>query len=124
MEDARIWEMEEQLWHGGDEVYERLVDENVVMALPAEPFLFTRDAAKAAVKNTPRWDSIRFSEQKVSRPEEGLIVIGYRVEASRGEETYRCFASSTLMRRGHEDWTVVQHSQVVPPVALVDSEAS
>ena len=124
MEDARIWEMEEKLWHGGDEVYERLVDENAVMALPAEPFLFSRDAAKAAVKDTPRWDDIRFSGQKVSRPHEGLIVIGYQVEASRGEETYRCFASSTLMRRGHDDWTVVQHSQVVPPVATVDAASS
>ena len=117
MDDERIWAMEEKLWHGGEEVYDRLVDENVVMALPAEPFLFSHESAKAAVKNTPRWEEVRFSEQTVTRPHEGLIVIGYRVEASRGEEKYRCVASSTLMRRGHEDWTVVQHSQVLPPVA-------
>jgi hypothetical protein len=120
MEDERIWAMEEKLWRGGGEVYEQLVDENVVMALPAEPFIFSRDEAKAAVEKTPRWDDVRFSEQRVTRPEEGLIVIGYRVEASRGDETYRCFASSTLMRRGHEDWTVVSHSQVVPPKAIVE----
>ncbi len=121
MEDARIWQMEEKLWHGGDEVYETLVDENVVMALPAEPFIFSRDSAKAAVKNTPVWEEVRFSDQKVSRPEEGLIVIGYQVEARRGDETYRCYASSTMMRRGHDDWTVVQHSQVVPPKMAVDA---
>jgi hypothetical protein len=121
MEDTRIWQMEEKLWHGGDEVYETLVDEKVVMALPAEPFIFSRDAAKAAVKNTPVWEQVRFSNQKVTRPHEGLIVIGYEVEATRGEETYRCFASSTMMRRGHDDWTVVQHSQVVPPKMAVDA---
>lgn len=115
MDDARIWEMEETLWRGGEEVYERLVDENVVMALPAEPFLFSRQAAIDAVKNTPRWDEVRFSDRQVSRPEEGLIVIGYKVEAKRGDETYRCVASSTMRRRGHDDWTVVQHSQVLPP---------
>ena len=115
MEDARIWEMEERLWHGGEEVYQQLVDDEVVMALPAEPFIFSRQQAIDAVKNTPRWDEVRFSDQKVSRPEEGLIVIGYQVEASRGGETYRCYASSTMRRRGHEDWTVVQHSQVIPP---------
>ena len=115
MEDARIWEMEEKLWHGGEEVYQQLVDDEVVMALPAEPFIFSRQQAIDAVKNTPRWDEVRFSDQKVSRPEEGLIVIGYQVEASRGGETYRCYASSTMRRRGHDDWTVVQHSQVVPP---------
>jgi hypothetical protein len=116
MEDERIWAMEEKLWHGGEEVYERLVDENVVMSLPAEPFIFSHAQAKAGVKNTPRWEQVRFSDQVVSRPHEGLIVIGYRVEASRGQETYRCYASSTMMRRGHEDWTVVHHSQVLPPV--------
>lgn len=121
MDDERIWAMEEKLWRGGDGVYERLVDENVVMALPAAPFLFSRDAAKRAVENSPRWDEVRFSDQTVSRPEEGLIVIGYQVEATRGEETYRCVASSTLMRRGHEDWTVVQHSQVVPLKLGVES---
>ena len=121
MEDERIWAMEEKLWHGGDEVYETLVDENVVMSLPAEPFLFTRAQAKEAVKKTPRWDEVTFFDTKVNRPHEGLIVIGYQVEAKRGEETYRCYASSTMMRRGHEDWTVVHHSQVVPPKAVVDA---
>ena len=121
MEDERIWAMEEKLWHGGDEVYETLVDENVVMSLPAEPFLFTRDQAKEAVKKTPRWDEVRFFDTKVNRPHEGLSVIGYQVEAKRGEETYRCYASSTMMRRGHDDWTVVHHSQVVPPKAVVDA---
>jgi hypothetical protein len=121
MEDERIWAMEEKLWHGGDEVYETLVDENVVMSLPAEPFIFSRDQAKNAVKNTPRWEEVNFSDTKVNRPHEGLIVIGYQVEARRGEEVYRCYASSTMMRRGHEDWTVVHHSQVVPPKAVVDA---
>lgn len=120
MDDARIWEMEEKLWKGGERVYEELVDENVVMALPAEPFLFSRAQARDAVKDTPRWEEVRFSDQKVTRPEEGLIVIGYQVEARRGDETYRCYASSTMMRRGHDDWTVVNHSQVVPPTAVVD----
>lgn len=121
MEDQRIWEMEEKLWHGGEDVYEQLVDENVVMSLPAEPFIFSSEQAKGGVKNTPRWEQVRFSNQKVTRPHEGLIVIGYEVEASRGEETYHCYASSTLMRRAHDDWTVVHHSQVVPPKAMVDA---
>ncbi|MFC7537099.1 DUF4440 domain-containing protein [Sphingomonas sp. GCM10030256] len=119
MDDGRIWEMEEQLWHGGEDVYQQLVDEEVVMALPAEPFIFSRQQAIDAVRNTPRWEQVRFSDQKVSRPAEGLIVIGYKVDASRGGASYRCYASSTLRRRGHDDWTVVQHSQVVPLKGLI-----
>ena len=121
MEDTRIWEMEEKLWHDGEDVYQQLVDDEVVMALPAEPFIFSRQQAIDAVKNTPRWEEVRFSEQKVSRPQEGLIVIGYQVEATRGDETYRCYASSTMRRRAHDDWTVVNHSQVIPPKLTVGS---
>lgn len=68
MEDARIWEMEEKLWHGGEEVYQQLVDDQVVMALPAEPFIFSRQQAIDAVKHTPRWEEVRFSDRQVSRP--------------------------------------------------------
>ena len=48
MEDERIWAMEEKLWHGGDEVYETLVDENVVMSLPAEPLIPLFEGAQYA----------------------------------------------------------------------------
>ncbi|RST31754.1 DUF4440 domain-containing protein [Sphingomonas ginkgonis] len=114
MEDARIWSMEEKLWRGGADVYDELVDENVVMALPAEPHVFSRERAKEAVKSTPHWDEVRFSDQRVERPEEGLIVIGYRVEASGGGQSYEAFCTSTIRRLGHEDWKVIQHSQLVP----------
>ena len=33
MEDRSIWEMEAKLWCGGAEVYETLIDDDVVMAL-------------------------------------------------------------------------------------------
>jgi hypothetical protein len=49
----------------------------------------------------------------VSRPEEGLIVIAYEARASRGDEHYRAFCTSTYRRRGHEDWEVVQHQQTL-----------
>jgi len=121
MEDTRIWEMEAQLWHGGAEVYETLIDDEVVMALPAEPFVFAREAAIKAVTNTPVWDSVDFSGKQVVRPQEGLIAIAYRAEASRGDERYIAYCSTTMRRIEHDVWRVVQHSQVVPPVALVKS---
>ncbi len=116
MEDARIWEMEAKLWRGGAEVYAQLVDDNVVMALPQDPFIFSRQQAIAAVTNTPRWEEIDFSRQQVVRPQEGLIAISYRAEARRGEECYVAYCTSTVRRIEHDVWRVVQHSQVVPPV--------
>ena len=117
MEDDRIWRFEQKLWLGDAETYRKLIDQECVMALPAEPYVFTADAAIAAVASTPRWSEVEFSERKVQRPEEGLIVIAYKAEASRDGEAYQAYCTTSMRRRGHEDWLVVQHSQL-PPIAL------
>lgn len=123
MDDNRIWEFERELWFGGAEVYRQKVSEDVVMALPEQPFLFDAEAAIAAVTNTPRWDTVDFAETRVHRPQEGLIVIAYRVTASRGEHTYRAACTSTLRRLSHEHWDVVQHSQLPFGVIVADPDA-
>jgi hypothetical protein len=115
MDDDRIWDMEERLWRGDAEVYETLIDENVVMALPAEPFIYSRDAAICAVTNTPRWEQVSFGNTQVVRPQEGLISIAYSAEARRGEETYQAYCTTTMRRIAHEEWRVVTHSQTLPP---------
>jgi hypothetical protein len=117
MDDARIWEFEEELWRGGADVYREKVDPKCLMALPAEPFIYDGEAAIAAVEHTPRWEQVSFSEQRVARPQEGLIVIAYQVEAARGDKSYRAACSSTLRRLSHEHWTVVQHQQT--PLGIV-----
>ena len=117
MDDARIWSFEESLWVGDAENYRRLIDEECVMALPAQPYVFTADAAIRAVQGTPRWSEVRFAETRVHRPQEGLIVIAYTAQASRDDEQYEAYCTTTMRRRGHEDWLVVQHSQL-PPLAL------
>jgi hypothetical protein len=117
MDDDRIWHFEEKLWLGDAETYRTLIDDECVMALPAEPYVYTADAAIEAVASTPRWSEVTFSDRKVQRPEEGLIVIAYTAEASRDGEAYKAFCTTTIRRRGHEDWLVVQHSQLPPPTA-------
>ena len=119
MEDDRVWAFEESLWTGDAAHYRESIDESCVMVVPTEPFVFESEAAVAAVSDTPRWTKVTFADGHIARPQEGLIVIGYRVDARRGDEEYRCYASSTMRRRGHDDWTVVQHSQVVPPKMAV-----
>ena len=122
MNDERIWEFERELWTGPAEVYDRKVADCVVMALPAQPYLFDAEAARAAVKDTPRWDEAEFAEQVVERPEEGLICIAYRMKARRGDETYHALCTSTLRRVAHEEWVVVQHQQTPLGVIVADPE--
>ena len=111
MDDKRLWEFERELWIGPADVYDEKVAEDVVMALPAKPFLFDRDAATRAVKDTPRWDSVDFTQTRVERHQEGLIVIAYRAQAQREGQSYDALCTSTLLRLGHENWVVIQHQQ-------------
>ncbi len=122
MEDTRIWEFERDLWIGGGEVYRERVAENCVMGLPATPFLFDGEAATQAVESTPRWEEVEFAECVVERPQEGLIVIGYRAHARRGSESYHALCTSTLRRLEHEVWVVVQHQQTPFGVMVADPD--
>jgi hypothetical protein len=117
MDDARVWEFERSLWTGGPETYEALVDDQCLMVLPALPFVYTGRQAIDAVADTPRWSEVTFSEEQVVRPEEGLIVLAYKAEAKRADQTYVAFCTSTLRRLAHDEWRVVQHQQTVPLTA-------
>lgn len=117
MDDARIWEFERSLWLGDAEHYHELIDDACVMVVPSEPFVLSSETAKVAVSATPRWSDVEFDKQTVERPQEGLIVIGYRARATRGDQAYEAFCTSTLRRLSHQEWRVVQHQQTPPPVA-------
>ena len=116
MDDARVWHFEESLWTGDAEHYRALIDEECLMVLPTPPFVLGGDEAVAAVSDTPRWTEVAFADQRIARPEEGLIVVAYRIDARRDDDHYVAHCTSTYRRRGHEDWQVVQHQQT-PPLA-------
>lgn len=114
MDDGRIWAFEERLWIGGEDAYRQQVDPEVVMVLPQPPYAYDSEAAIRAVSSTPVWERVEFSDQKVHRPLEGLIVIAYRARASKGDQSYEAFCTSTIRRLEHEVWKVVQHQQTIP----------
>ncbi|WP_267397147.1 MULTISPECIES: DUF4440 domain-containing protein [unclassified Sphingomonas] len=111
MDDTRLWSFEQSLWTEGAENYSEKVDQEVVMVLPKPPFVFTGEAAIDAVADTPVWGSAELSERQVSRTQEGLIAIAYKVHAQRGDEAYEAHCTSVIRRLEHEVWRVVQHQQ-------------
>jgi len=117
MDDARIWEFEESLWKADAEQYRACIDEAYVLVVPMEPYIMDGKGAAELLAKTPRWDAVEFTQTHVSRPQEGLIVIGYHAHATRGDEAYDAWCSSTYRRLAHEEWRVVQHQQTVQPVA-------
>ena len=118
MDDQRVWAFEESLWTASAEHYQESIDGECLMVLPEPPYVMSGQEAIEAVKATPRWSSVELSERRVSRPEEGLIVVAYRARAARdGAAPYEAHCTSTYRRLGHEEWRVVQHQQT-PPAAL------
>lgn len=124
MDDDRVREFERALWIGGEEVYRRSIDPSCLMVVPAEPFQLSGNEAIEAVSNTPRWESVEFDDLRISRPQEGLIVLAYAVRATRGDQAYVAHCSSTYRRVEHERWLVVQHQQSPVPAAAAQSSAS
>jgi hypothetical protein len=112
MDDRRVWNFEESLWRSSDERYHEQVDPDCIMVLSHPPHIFVGNDAVEAVSGTPEWDEVSFSNQSISRPEEGLIVVGYRVEAKKGETRFTAACTSVYRRKAHDDWTVVQHAQL------------
>lgn len=118
MEDRRVWEFEESLWTADADHYREAVDDDCLMVVPAAPHVVAGREAIEAVINTLRWSEVRFEQQQVSRPQEGLIVIAYQVTASKPDaEDYTAFCTSTYRRIEHDVWRVVQHQQT-PPLSI------
>ena len=89
MDDDRVWKFEERLWRASEERYHERVDPECVMALSHAPHLFAGQAAVDAVSGTPEWDEVAFDDKTISRPEEGMIVVGYNVTASKGDTQFK-----------------------------------
>ena len=118
MDDDRLWGFEQSPWIEGADNYREKVDPAVIMILPRPPFVFVGEDAVGAVADTPTWDRAELTDRSVSRPQEGLIVVGYRVRAAKdGDAGYEAWCTSTIRRIEHEVWRVVQHQQLP---ALVD----
>ena len=116
MDDDRICEFERALWIGEGDVYRRCVSEECLMVVPEQPFLLRGEEAISSVEQSPRWSDVDLSDMKINRVQDGLIVIAYRADASRGSERFSAYCTSTYQQVGEQDWRVIQHQQTVPPV--------
>jgi ketosteroid isomerase-like protein len=118
MDDARAFAFEASLWTGDAAHYAESIDAACLMVLPAAPFIVAGQAAVEAVAATPRWGRVEFTERRVSRPEDGLIVIAYIARTEReGAGAYEAYCSSVYRRRAHGVWRVVHHQQTPRPIA-------
>jgi hypothetical protein len=108
--------LERDLWIGSPELYANAIDDECLMVLARPPFIVSGGEAIEAVKATPRWTEVELSNQRISRPQEGLLVAAYHVRAAKpGGESFEAHCTTTYRRLAHEEWRVVQHQQAALP---------
>lgn len=115
MDDALVWAFEDSLWKADEAHYRESIAPDYLLVVPTPPYVLTGEQAVEKLAQTPRWQSVAFSEQHIARPHGdhgGLIVIAYHVEAQgAGDQPYSADCSSVYLRIAHDDWKVVQHQQ-------------
>ena len=57
-----------------------------------------------------RWDSLNLGAMYTTKVSEGVVMLSYEAEATRGDTQYRALCSS-LWRQDAEGWRLVHHQQ-------------
>src|SRR5689334_20936616 len=99
---STLWELEEQLWLGGADVYRRYLADNSRMVFPG--MVLTRAQTIDAIASGPRWASVNFTEQQVARLTPDTVALIYRASGSRaGEESpYSASVTSVYVKQDGE----------------------
>ena len=78
--EADAWSLEQALWTGGVETYERTLAPRALTVVPAERGLLDRAATMDAIRSAPRWSRVEMLERRDMRPRADIIVLAYRAE--------------------------------------------
>ena len=112
MEDERVWHHERQLWTGSVEDFARAIDETSLMVIPAPPFVLAGDEIVQALAKGTRFSKLGIAHGRITRPQEGLILVAYKAAADgHGEPQYLALCTTSWRRIAHDDWLIVQHQQ-------------
>ena len=106
-----VWKLEERLWLDGAQSYDRLLDEQCLMAFPSPVGLLQGDDIARSLEGAPRWTDVAMSQRKQCRPDLDTVTIGYRAKGRRsGSPVYAAYCTSTYRRRAGA-WKLIQHQQ-------------
>ncbi|MDQ8755403.1 nuclear transport factor 2 family protein [Sphingosinicella sp. LHD-64] len=110
MERDDMFALERRFWLEGAAVYAALLDDRALMAFP-QMGVMAADAVRESLKDAPRWASVEFSDRHAGRPNDEVVVLGYRAAALRADgDPYRCVCTSCYVR-DESGWRLVQHQQ-------------
>ncbi len=107
-----IWRIEELLWTGATDAFERRMADGCLMAFPGIGALAGEEIVES-LKDVPRWQSVRMETRRCVETD-GITVLSYIATGLRdGDPPYRALCTSTW-RQTPQGWRLVQHQQSPP----------
>jgi hypothetical protein len=112
MTEQDLWRLEEGFWTGGEDFYERHLSADALMVLPEPAGIMDRGATLESIRSGGRWTDIAFSDQRITRPAEAIVVLVYSAKAARAntDTTYSAQCSSVYVS-STGDWRLALHQQ-------------
>lgn len=118
--ERALWELERRFWTGDASFHAANLAPEAWMLLPAPAGLMSRSESLQALAQAPRWSEVVFSETKTLAAGDGVALLVYAVEASRGGHSdalhsgdvqpYRAWCSSAYWRTTL-GWRLLLHQQ-------------
>jgi len=115
--EETLWGMEQKFWLEDADFHARHLTDDCVLLLPPPGGVLSKEAAVAAIRDTPRWAGVRFGGRRVIRLHDRIVLLAYNASAHRRKEltTYRALASSVYVNRDG-DWRLAFHQQTLDEV--------
>jgi hypothetical protein len=105
------WATEENFWLEGPNFYRAHMTRDAVMSFPPPVGELRGDDIIESLRNTPRWEAVRFSDQQM-KVEPGRIVLRYHATARRfGADVYEA-ECETVYRHDAGGLLLAAHRQV------------
>jgi len=105
-----LFEIEDKLWTGGPEAYQRHTDETCLVAFAQSAGVMSKDdIAKSAEKG--RWKDVSLETKGMTRLSDTSTIITYECSAKRKDgEPYHALVSSGYVKRS-DGWKLAFHQQ-------------
>lgn len=109
--EAELWEIEQNLWLGDAARFTATMAENCVMVFAPPAGILSGQEIMEGLKGAPRWDNIEMTDRVFSTGPENVVVIAYKALGKRGDEpSYSALCSSTYSGQTGE-WKLLCHQQ-------------
>lgn len=111
MTDAEFWEIERELWLGGQRVFRRWMSADCLMVFPEPAGILTGPAILDSLSAGPRWNEVNLEVCHLRRNGTASVVLAYRAAARRpdGELYWALCSSGYVLDAGA--WWLVHHQQ-------------